>query len=102
MKGTQSARKSKKVHPEDPSSSQSSREVSTGQDINLVHGKRKRGSHEARKTKCILVYRKIPIISPWFIFVQTAFWLGLFSEGLFIGGNFAFQNSSGLKISLKH
>ena len=48
-------------------------------------------------------YRKIPIISPGLIFVQTAFLLGLFSgslflEGLIIGRNFAFQNGLGLTI----
>ena len=41
------------------------------------------------------IYCKIPIISPGLIFVQKAFLLGLFSgslfsEGLIIGGNFAF------------
>ena len=46
-------------------------------------------------------YRKIPIISPGIIFVQKAFcwayfWGSLFSEGLIIGGNFAFQNGLGL------
>ena len=44
-------------------------------------------------------YRKIPIISPGLIFVPKAFLLGLFSEGLNIGGNFAFQN--GLDFSVK-
>ena len=48
-------------------------------------------------------YRKIPIISPRLIFVQKAFLLGLFSgelfsEGLIIGRNFAFQNGLGLTI----
>ena len=35
-------------------------------------------------------YRKILIISPGLIFVPKAFFLGLFSEGLIIGGNFVF------------
>ena len=43
-------------------------------------------------------YRKIPIISPGLIFVQKAFLLGLVSEGLIIGGNFAFQNELCLTI----
>ena len=43
-------------------------------------------------------YRKIPMISPGLIFVQKAFLLGLFSEGLVIGRNFAFQNGFGLSI----
>ena len=49
-------------------------------------------------------YRKILIISPGFIFVQKAFfwWAyfrgSLFSEGLIIGGDFAFQNGSVLTI----
>ena len=30
-------------------------------------------------------YHKIPIISPWLIFVQKVFLLGLFSEGLIFG-----------------
>ena len=53
-------------------------------------------------------YRKIPIISPGLIFIQKAFLLGLFSgslfsEGLVIGRNFAFQNGLGsTKNSLKH
>ena len=45
-----------------------------------------------------VIYRKIPIISPGLIFVQKAFLLGLFSEGLIIGRNFAFQNELGLTI----
>ena len=49
-------------------------------------------------------YRKIAIISPGLIFVQKAFSVGLylgslFSEGLIIGGNFAFQN--GLDLTMK-
>ena len=55
-----------------------------------------------------LVPLKIPIIRPGLIFVQKAFLLGsfsgvsLFSEGLIIGRNFAFQNGLGLaKHSLK-
>ena len=48
-------------------------------------------------------YHKIPIISPGLIFVQKAFlpayfWGSLFSEGLIIGRNFAFQNGLGLTI----
>ena len=39
-----------------------------------------------------LAFRKIPIVSPGLIFVQKAFLLGLFSEGLIIGRNFVFQN----------
>ena len=42
--------------------------------------------------------RKIPIINPGLIFVQKAFLLGLFTEGLIIGRNFAFQNGLGLTI----
>ena len=38
------------------------------------------------------------IIRPGLIFVQKAFLLGLFSEGLIIGRNFAFQNWLGLTI----
>ena len=44
-------------------------------------------------------YSKIPIISPGLIFVQKAFFLSLFSEGVIIGGNFAFQN--GLDLTVK-
>ena len=49
------------------------------------------------------LYRKIPIISPGLIFVQKAFcWAyfrgSLFSEGLVIGRNFAFQNGFGLSL----
>ena len=40
----------------------------------------------------MLLYRKIPIVSPGLIFVQKAFLLGLFSEGFIVGTNFAFQN----------
>ena len=47
----------------------------------------------------VALYRKIPIISPGLIFVQKAFWLGLFSKGLVIGRNFAFQN--GFVLSIK-
>ena len=43
-------------------------------------------------------YRKLPIISPVLIFVQKAFLPGLFSEGLIIGRNFAFQNGLDLTI----
>ena len=42
-------------------------------------------------------YREIPIISPGLIFVQKAFLPDLFSEGLKIGRNFAFQNGLDLK-----
>ena len=50
------------------------------------------------------VYRKIPIISPGLIIVQKVFcwayfWGSLISEGLVIGGNFAFQNGLGLTIT---
>ena len=43
------------------------------------------------------------MISPWLIFVQKTFLVGLFSgslfsEGLIIGGNFAFPNGLGLTI----
>ena len=44
------------------------------------------------------MYRKIPIISPGLIFVQKAFLVSLFSEGLITGWNFAFQNGLGLTI----
>ena len=44
------------------------------------------------------IYRKTPIMSPGLIFVQKAFSLGLFLEGLIIGRNFAFQNGLGLTI----
>ena len=56
---------------------------------------------------CIIInkYRKIPIISPGLIliFVQKTFLLGLFSgnlfsEGLIIERNFAFQNGLGLTV----
>ena len=43
------------------------------------------------------IYRKIPVISRGLIFIQKAqFWGNLFSEGLIIGRNFAFQNGMGL------
>ena len=50
-----------------------------------------------------LVYRKSPIISPGLRFVQKGFcWAyfrgSLFSEGLIIGRNFAFQNGFGLSV----
>ena len=45
------------------------------------------------------LYRKIPIIGPGLIFVQKPFLLGLFSEGLIIGNNFALQ--SGLALTTK-
>ena len=60
-------------------------------------------SREAGSTSqmlSILKYRKIPIISPWLMFVQKAFLLGLFLEGLVIGRNFAFQN--GFDLSIKN
>ena len=52
---------------------------------------------------CLGIYRKILIISPGLIFVQKAFWWAyfqgsLFSQGLIIGRNFAFQNGLGLTI----
>ena len=47
---------------------------------------------------CVSKYRKIPIISPGLIFVQKTDLLGLSSEGLIIGRNFAFQNGLGLTI----
>ena len=45
-------------------------------------------------------YRKIPIISPrlWWTYLQGGGGGGLFSAGLIIGGNFAFQNGLGLTI----
>ena len=43
---------------------------------------------------------KIPTIRPGLIFVQKALLLGLFSEGLIIGENFAFQNA-GLGLTTK-
>ena len=48
--------------------------------------------------KLVILYRKILIISPGLLFVQKAFLLGLFSEGLVIGRKFAFQNGLGLTI----
>ena len=57
-----------------------------------------------RSYRCYwLAYRKFPVISPGLTFVQNAFcWAyfrgSLFSEGLIIGGNFAFQNDLGLAI----
>ena len=48
----------------------------------------------------MIIYHKISIISPGLIFVQKAFWLDLFSEGLIIGRNFAFQNELGLTIKI--
>ena len=52
-------------------------------------------------THCLLLfvrYRKIPTISAGLIFVQKTFLVGLFSEGLIIGGNFAFQIALDLTI----
>ena len=50
-------------------------------------------------------YCKVPIISPGVIFVQKVFLPGLFSgggglfsEGLVVGRNFAFENGFGLSI----
>ena len=43
------------------------------------------------------MFCKIPIISPGLIFVQKAFLVGLFFEGLTSGGDFAFQDGLGLK-----
>ena len=52
----------------------------------------------------VVRYRKIPLISSGLIFVQKALLLGLvlgslFSEGLIIGGNYAFQNGLDLTIN---
>ena len=41
----------------------------------------------------------IPIISPGLVFVQKAFLLGLFLEGLVIGENIAFQSRLVLTIT---
>ena len=54
----------------------------------------------------VVIYRKIPIISPGLIFVQKAFlvglfWGSLFSEELVIGRNFSFQNGRGFDLSIK-
>ena len=49
-------------------------------------------------TKSQPQYRKIPIVSPGLIFVQKTLLLCLFSEGLIIGRNFAFQNGFGLTL----
>ena len=38
----------------------------------------------------LLLYRKIPIISPGHIFVQNTFLLGLFSEGELLEGSLCF------------
>ena len=46
----------------------------------------------------VRTYRKIPIVSHGLIFVQKAVLLGLFSEGLVIGWNFAFLNALGFTI----
>ena len=51
----------------------------------------------ARVLFCIR-YCKIPIIRPGLIFIQKAFLLGLFSEGLVIRMYFAFQNRFSLSI----
>ena len=59
---------------------------------------RKYGASNLTLDRQLLEYRKIPIISPGLIFVQKAFLLGLFSEGLIIGRNFAFRNGLGLTI----
>ena len=54
------------------------------------------------KVLSFIQYGKILIISPGPIFVQKAylmgFWGSLFSEGLIIGRNFAFQNGLGFTI----
>ena len=47
----------------------------------------------------ICTYRKITIISPGLILVQKGVLLDLFSEGLIIGKDFAFQN--GLALTIK-
>ena len=59
---------------------------------------RKYGASNLTLDRQLLEYRKIPIISPGLIFVQKAFLLGLFSEELIIGRNFAFRNGLGLTI----
>ena len=52
-----------------------------------------------QNTKHNFECRKIQIIRPGLKFVPKAFMLGIFSEGLIIGGNFAFQN--GLALTIK-
>ena len=42
----------------------------------------------AMRENYVMVYRKIPIISPGLIFVQKAFLLGLFSGELIFGGTY--------------
>ena len=60
------------------------------------------------ETNDVIIHREILIISPEIIFVQKAFFGGLFSgertwEGIVFGMNFAFQNGFGLSIKqLKH
>ena len=49
-------------------------------------------------TAPITSYHKILTLSPELIFAQNAFLLGLFSKGLVIGWNFAFQNGFGFSI----
>ena len=46
----------------------------------------------------LCLYHTIPKIIPGLIFVQKAFLPGLFSEGLILGGNCAFQNELDLTI----
>ena len=53
--------------------------------------------------KATFIYHKSLVVSPKLIFVQKPFLVGLLSgdlssEGLIIGGNFAFQNELGLTI----
>ena len=52
-----------------------------------------------KKVECaamsLIVYRKIPKISPGAYIFQGAFLRGLFLERLIFGGKFAFQNRLG-------
>ena len=43
----------------------------------------------------VVVYRKVPKISPGTYIFQRPFMRGLFLEGLIYGGKFAFQNRLG-------
>ena len=47
------------------------------------------------KSDSVVVYRKIPKISPGAYIFQRPFLRGLFSEGLIYGGKFVFQNRLG-------
>ena len=88
-----------------------------GRDSKVLYGHSNERSSDSNAFFCnflLSYYRKIPIIRPGLIFVQKAFFLGLFSEGLIFGGayfwrslfseglitggNFAFQNGLGLTI----